>query len=93
MNVKRVESHIVASTIPNFRYRCNNYRCCQRKFTRKEKFKRNPFTIISRTTTRVTIVQTTETNVELYWKELFWQHDLNTFTTYRLIEHTVSIPV
>ena len=90
MNAKHVEYHIVASTIPNFRYRCNNYRC---RFTRKEKFKRNPFTIISRTTTRVTIVQTTETNVELYWKELFWQHDLNTFTTYRLIEHTVSIPV
>ena len=79
----------VRSEILDFRNRFNNYRCCQRKFAINEKVKQESFkahfhqnNYCGEENWVITLTYKGKTNIELYRKKSFWQHEVNTFIPY-----------
>ena len=88
------------STVPHSVTRFNNYRCCQRKLARNEKFEQEYFYAHFDKANRcgaedwiTALINKVETGTEWYMKKSFWQNELNTSVPCGLNERTNLIPV
>ena len=88
----------IGSTETPFRARFNNYRSAQRNFEKGKKVKQKSFHVhfseeghYGKKDWVITLLYSAENVEELRKKELFWQHELNTFQPLGLNEREVPL--